>query len=162
MDEDYEKPGHPFKYGAGRQMTAEEDAFLAGLMRTYWRDMAPDGFGRISKCPTGVLTHAELANLQHLILECRLPTSIGSGMFGLPGYSLAVYDSPEPQGVMVAKPEVKFVLMNTHLHWDEKERGTTHQKTWIFFTGFTHSPENLVLLDYYGIKRPEPRGRYDY
>jgi hypothetical protein len=158
---DYEITGRPFQYGTGRPLTDEDRAFLKGLLDTYWKPMAMD-HGRTGKYPEGTLTHAEVQRLANLILECRLPTSIGSGMFSLPGYSMAVYDSPEPKGMLVEKPEVLFVLMNSHMKWDQEERGVNHQKSWIFFTGFTHSPDNLTLLDYYGIGRPEPRERYDY
>lgn len=158
---DYETTGRPFPYGTGRPLTDEDRAFLKGLLGTYWKPMVMD-FGRTGKYPEGVLTNAEVERLSNLICECRLPTSIGSGMFGLPGYSMAVYDSPDPQGMTVAKPEVKFVLMNSHMKWGQEERGTSHQRSWIFFTGFTHSLDNLALLDYYGMERPEPRGRYDY
>jgi hypothetical protein len=158
---DYELTGRPFKYGPGRPMTDGDRAFLGRLMDTYWKPMALD-FGRMGKRPEGVLLPAEVESLANLILQCRLPTSIGPGMFSLPGYSMAIYDSPEPQGMPVARPEVLFVLMNSHMRWDSEERDVGHQRSWIFFTGFTHSPDNLALLDHYGIGRPEPRTSYDY
>lgn len=142
-------------------MEDEERAFLKGLLDAYWKPMVLD-FGRTGKYPEGILTHAEVNRLSNVILQCRLPTSIGPGMFSLPGYSLVIYDSPEPTGTLAGKPEVLFVLMNSHMKWNERELGTSHQKSWIFFTGFTHSPENLTLLDYYGIERPESREKYDY
>ncbi len=146
-------------------MTDEERAFFARMDGEYWGPMAPDHLGTIRRSPRGSLMRAELERLCNLILDCRLMTRIGNGMFGLSGYSMAIYDVPAPQGMINDGPPRRlFTLMSDHVP-GRRESGDMRgqdRKDWILFTGFTHSPENLAMLDFHKVARPRPRTEYDY
>ncbi len=164
--EDYESPGRPFRYPAEpRPLNDEERAFFARMDGEYWRPAAPGHLGTVSRLPHGSLTRSELERLCNLILGCRLMTKIGAGVFGLSGYSMTVYDVPAPQGMINDEPPKRlFTLTSDHVP-GRRESGDTRrqdQKDWIFFTGFTHSPENLAMIDFHKVARPRQRTEYDY
>lgn len=164
--EDYESPGRPFSYPAEpRALTDEERAFFVRMDGEYWRWAPQDRFGKAGRSPHGSLTRAELERLCNLILDCRLMTKIGNGMFGLSGYSMAILEVPAPQGMINDGPPKRlFTLMSDHIP-GRRESGDMRgqdQKDWILFTGFTHSPENMAMLDFHKMARPRPRTEYDY
>jgi len=155
---DYEQPGSPRPYGNGDTLPAEDREFLKRLDSQYWRPLAPDRHGRRGSAPSGKLTRSELVRVSRLILAHRLPTRIGSGMYGLSGYSMQVYDNPEPS-LANERPERLLTIMSDHI---PTPGGRDSQRHWVFFTGFTHSPVNLALLEFYGMEKPRSRRDYDY
>lgn len=145
---DYRRPGPPARYGSGGPLSEEDRDFLRGLQKKYWRESPPER----------TMLPRELHRAFGLVREHRLPTVVGAGVFGLSGYSMRIYDSPEPSMIM-EKPEVLLHLVSDHIRAKSRR---DQQRHWSLFTQFTHSPENLALLDYYGMPRPGDREEYDY
>ncbi len=155
---EYRRPGEPVKYGEGDPLPEEDREFLRGLQKRHWRAFPPDRLGRVGYRPEGTMTARDLEKVFNLIVKHRLMTTIGSGMFGLSGYSMQVFDHPEPS-MVEERPQSLLTLISDHI---KTRHHKDQQKHWAFFTRFTHSPENLALLDYYKMPRPRNREDYDY
>lgn len=165
MDDEYGKPGDPRPYREPpRELSGEEHEFFAALDLAYWRETSPDKFGTVRRTPKGKMTHAQTERLFNLVLDCRLMTKIGSGMFGLSGYSMTIYEVPPVHGMLEEDPRRLFTLMSDHMPWyrESGDLRSQSQRDWICFTSFTHSPENFAMLDHHKVRRPRIRSDYDY
>lgn len=115
--------------------------------------------------PDGKLDIPEFEALMEIIEEEPLIAQIGSGTFGLAGYSMRLFYHPEVPGV---PPSHAMTLAHEHLPEEFGEGNGTpegrefYEWVWTLFTTFTHSERNIEWLKMYKMELPRERSHYDY
>jgi hypothetical protein len=153
----------------------EVTEFLKVLQERMYTKTAPDRFGQVMLVPTGPLSQEDWGYLFDLVRDEQLITLMGSGLFGLSGYSLTAFEHPIQPGL---DPEFVFKVYSDHVPEDEwplnvhgrREAGKAFfDWVWEFFSQHTHSDRNREWLDLYSLwrrkhhlKMPGPRVSYDY
>lgn len=171
MKEKY-RPSPPAEYAEDPGRLPEEDrTWLREVDGLIWRETSPDRFGHrhLVENDRTCLSEEELERVFRLIRQHGLVTAMGSGTFGF-GLSMSVYVEPDSVAPGVKeKPEHLLCLTGHHLpppdgldEWPAGSAGRQNDLAWRLFSQFTHSPRNARLLKWYGMRKSEGRGHYEY
>lgn len=140
---------------------ADTIEWLKWLDADIWIEHPPTYNSYGSVMPYRGLTEDEKTRVLSAIDEHKLITMMGSGTFGLSGYSMSMYVHPIYPGL---KPT--YLLCVGHEHWygmeHRRDKDPHYNHLWELFSKHTHSEQNRQWLKTYGFDPPRDRVHYDY
>ncbi len=144
---------------------ADDLVWLSWLDDDVWLDHPAEGYNRNgwSEVHRG-FTKNEKERVLRIIQERKLIVQVGSGTYGLSGYSVCLRSHPEYPSLPVT-----YLVHFTDEHWfglthkrDYDKRGERFDEFWTIFSAFSHSEQNKEWLKQYGLDAPRERSYYDY
>lgn len=133
-------------------LSPQELEWLKKLRKRIWNSSLPVEEQR--------LTDAEWEEIKDLVNAHALPVTIVGSMFG--HIKLVIYNHGGAPG-LTAEPLITIEdEMIPELGKVSPTGGICRERVYDFMTRLTNTPQNLGMLNCYGINPPEPRGRYHY